>query len=35
MRGLRRNAALALGCLGLVAALPVMDAQASDENEQA
>jgi hypothetical protein len=35
MRGLRRSVALALGCLGLVAAFPVMDAQASDENEQA
>jgi hypothetical protein len=35
MRGLRRGAALVLGCLGLVAAFPVMDAQASDENEQA
>lgn len=35
LRGLRRRAALVLGCLGLVAAFPAIDAQASDENQQA
>ncbi len=35
MRGVRRHAALALCCLGLVVAFPAIDAQASDENQQA
>lgn len=35
MRDLRSHAALALVCLGLVVALPAIDAQASDENQQA